>query len=419
LVYLKLFFVKLGGKPTSLVLFWNALIIGFFLLPLGINFSTPFFIVSIGLGLVDIFIRKNKSTKIDWIFLCYPFLFVLMAISLYYTEDFNTGLKLLERALPTFFFPILFLYIKEDNEILTKLFSALLAGIILSFTFNLFNAIYESLNWVEGVFTFNSSVSGNHSFMESFNHGGNHFIGQNFSTLVHPSYVALYVLITFIFFQRKLKGKIAIIVFSLLLIYLFFLASRASLVVIVVLMIINVFNVKTAKAKLQRAVLLTILGSIFIVANPRIHTFYERMLDFTEKKNYNYTTSEQSRILIFSTCIQLVAEAPLLGYGIGDANEKLIERYKTLKYLTLNEQRLNAHNQYFQTLLQVGLFGFSLLILPFLAILCRTRNAHILSMLFVLGIFLFFESMLVRYNGIIFYAIVVPFLLRKENVMVW
>ncbi len=144
-----------------------------------------------------------------------------------------------------------------------------------------------------------------------------------------------------------------------------------------------------------------------------MRTFFERLEDFKSKKNYNYTTSEQSRILTYRTCLKLFFESPILGYGVGDANEELLIEYIRSDYQTNAQNNYNAHNQYFQTTLQVGIAGLLLLLLPLISIIRRHKNVYGVAMFFVLAGSLLFESILLRYNGIIFFAILTPLLIKR------
>lgn len=391
--------------------------VGFFLLPLGINPSTPFFIAAIILGIVQIF-RTRTCNRRDLVFLSYPILIVIMFISLSYSTNVSEGLNRLERSLPLLFFPLVLMFIKEDKVIVLKLFKALLFGILISLCINLYLAFSNSITIENGQMVFDSSVATGYSFMESFRHGGSHFIGGEFSQLIHPSYLALYILSTAVFFYNKKLGRAKFIVYTILFLYLFLLASRGAFVIMLVLLVLYVFAEGTLRQKMVKGVLLVFLGIAMFNLNPRIKIFYERLVDFTQKKNFNYTTSEQSRILIYQSSWQLVTDAPLFGYGVGDANDKLQEVYLSSGYLKNSEDKYNAHNQYFQTMLQTGAIGLGFLLLPFLTLLYRTRNVQMFSMIVVLGGSLLFESMFVRYNGILFYAIIIPFLLREKQVVI-
>ncbi|MEJ4087311.1 O-antigen ligase family protein [Galbibacter orientalis] len=416
--YIDVFLIK--SIPNKILsLFWSSIIIGFFLLPFGINPSTPFFILSMFFGIYYILRYEKVLTPrfYNIALICYPIMFIIMSLSLFYSYDKVFGMKLLERSIPLFIFPLLFMYIKESSLVRKKISNALLIGILITFLVNLLRALYNSLDIKGGVLVFNTSIVGNHSFYESFSHGGNHFIGGEFSYLLHPSYLSLYILIVLILFFSSIAAiKKNKLIFIILIVYLFLLASRASLVILFFLFLINLI-VKWKGVTLINKIILSFSMLFLLVLNPRIGNSFERLYRFSELENYNYTTSEQSRILIILTSLDLISKAPVFGYGIGDADYELFIKYVESNYLTNIEFKYNAHNQFLQTSLQIGIVGLFFLIFPFFLIYIYSQgDITKLSILLVLILTLLFESMLVRYNGIIFFAIIIPFLSRFKHV---
>ena len=400
----------------ALFIFWNSLILGFFLLPLGINISTPFMIISMAMGALLAFKRRQIIDFKDLAILCFPLLFLMMALSLLYTTNWPNGLSLLSRSVPFFLFPIIFLFVKEDKTIIRKLFAALAFGLMLSFLINIYGAFENSIILEAGSIKFDTSVNGGYSFIESFDHGGSYFVGGDLSKHVHPSYISLYILLVIIYLRITIHNKKKYVVIACLVLYLFLLASRASIFIFLLLLVLNIFYTANKVQIRNRIVMLLIAAVVFLVMNPRMQVFYERLEDFTHKENYNYTTSEQSRILIYNSCLQLIKKAPIYGYGVGDVNEILLNKYIELGYHKHIEDKYNAHNQYFQTYLQVGLAGVIFLTLPFVLIYVRHRNLAVASLLLVFVVSLIFESMLIRYNGIIIFSIIIPMLLRYDQV---
>jgi O-antigen ligase len=97
----------------------------------------------------------------------------------------------------------------------------------------------------------------------------------------------------------------------------------------------------------------------------------------------------------------------LFGVGTGDANDILLQSYKSKDYAGILENRLNAHNQYLQTYIAVGIPGFLVLILMLFIPLIqsfRTGNILFLLLLVLVSFNLLFESMFERQAGVVFYA---------------
>ena len=223
--FIKILFIKVEGN-LSATLFWNLIAFGFLVLPFGV-LSTPFFILSMVIGLIHFFYKKQgKPIRFNWFFLSLPALFIVMTISLYYSYDFNTGKNLLERSLPIFFFPFLIACQYYERRIMFKILNGLLIGTILSFCCNLIFALWRSIKIKKGQFLLDSSIKGQLTLKESIIDGGNYFIGGEFSSFIHPSYISLYVLIVIIYLVFKVHSlKIKVLCIAFLTIYLFLLSK--------------------------------------------------------------------------------------------------------------------------------------------------------------------------------------------------
>lgn len=401
-----------------LTVFWNSLYIAFFLLPLGINLPTPFFIISIALGLINIFKSPRNFILRNRALLLLPLYFVLLALSLIYTDDLSAGTLLLVRSLSLLFFPVIFLFVKEDAASVKKLFDFLLLGLMVSFFINFSMAVYDAISIVQGNIVAGSGIEWVYSFLNATINAWNHFVGVGFSKLVNPSYISLYILLVLSYYlKNKLKSRLQALVVIILFFYLFLLASRAAYLILAIMSILLIFNISD-KGKKYTMSILFLLGLIVFLNNPRVFDFYSSVKEFQNTNEYNPTASEKSRLQIWNASIKLIEEAPIFGYGIGDANNVLVEKYRELNYMRNYNNEYNAHNQFLQTFLQTGVFGVSVLIAIFILLAKRmTRSRNEFSVFLILLISLLFESMLVRFNGIVFFSIVIPLLLKKRSIL--
>ncbi len=401
-----------------LTIFWNSLYIAFLLLPLGINLPTPFLVVSIVLGLINIFKSGKKFDLDNKIVLLFPLYFIIMSFSLFYTDNISDGLNILQRSLSLFLFPLIFLFVKEDASTVRKLFDFLLLGLVVSFFINFSINIYNSASIIKGGFSFEISMEDLTSFIEILTNGWNYFVGDEFSKLINPSYLSLYILLVLSYYlKNRLDTRLRTFIVVLLFLYLFLLASIAAYMILVIMAILLTFNIKD-KSRKHTMLIMLLLGLIVFLNNPRVFDFYSKVKDFGNIIEYDNSTSEKARLLSWDASIELIKEAPLLGYGIGDANDVLIKKYKELGYTYNYENKYNAHNQFLQTFLQTGVIGFGVLVAIFVLLamhLKRSRNEF--SVFLILFISLIFESMLVRFNGIVFFSIVIPLLLKKRSIL--
>ena len=65
-----------------------------------------------------------------------------------------------------------------------------------------------------------------------------------------------------------------------------------------------------------------------------------------ENLDQGEVTSTNIRYTVYVTAMQLIKQAPLAGYGIGDYNHVLRDTYMENGQAHLYEGQYNAHNQY-------------------------------------------------------------------------
>ncbi|WP_378180276.1 O-antigen ligase family protein [Aquimarina sp. SS2-1] len=401
-----------------LTIFWNSLYIAFLLLPLGINLPTPFFIVSIALGLINIFKSGKKFDMDNKIVLLFPLYFVITSISLVYTDNILDGFNLIQRSLSLLVFPLIFLFVKEDASTVRKLFDFLLLGLIVSFFINFSMAMYNVVIIIKGEFTFEISINNLTIFIDALMSGWNYFIGDEFSKLINPSYLSLYILLVLSYYLKKrLDTALRTFIVVILFLYLFLLASIAAYLILMIMSLLLIFSIKDQSRK-HIMYIMFLLGLVVFLNNPRVFDFYSKVKDFGSTIEHVNSTSEKARLLSWSASFELIEEAPLFGYGIGDANDVLVKKYKELGYRYNFENQYNAHNQFLQTFLQTGILGFGTLISIFMVLAIRMkRSRNEFSVFIILFISLVFESMLVRFNGIVFFSVVIPLLLKKRSIL--
>ncbi|UOB19432.1 O-antigen ligase family protein [Abyssalbus ytuae] len=413
---LKEMFYKDENNSYVLNVFWNSLFIAFLLMPLGINMPTPFFIIAVITGIINIFKSKKNFIADNKVLLLFPFYFLLMAISLIYTENIPDGVALLQRSLTLLFFPVIFLFVKEDALTVRKLFDFLLWGLIVSFFINLSLAGYDTFIAVT-----NDGITNDHSpesFILSLTSAWDYFINTEFSRLINPNYVSIYILLVLSYYLKKdVASKTRLAVVVILFIYLFLSASIASYITLLIVSLLLISDIAD-KTKKHTTLIIFFLGAIVFLNNPHVLNFYEGPDNTIHEKESTEETSEKLRFLSWDAGWKLMSQSPLLGYGIGDANKELIEKYKELNYTQNYKRRYNAHNQFLQTWLQMGMPGLITLISIFIILAYRMRRSRSeMSVFIILFISLLFESMLVRFNGIVFFSIIVPLLLKKRSIL--
>ncbi len=140
-------------------------------------------------------------------------------------------------------------------------------------------------------------------------------------------------------------------------------------------------------------------------------SFVKSPLEFVRQKT-GYKIGNEVRLVMWTVTVKEWMDHPL-GVGTGNVDFHLSERLKSYGQLELASQdekgsiRYNPHNQFLQTGLEVGVFGFALLlawIIGALVIAHREKNLLFLSVGYVFILNCIFESMLQRQSGIVFFT---------------
>jgi O-antigen ligase len=123
-----------------------------------------------------------------------------------------------------------------------------------------------------------------------------------------------------------------------------------------------------------------------------------------------YGKYNDARMAINVTAVKTVAGSPVFGYGVGDYDTVLTERFGIEGYPSLMEQQLNAHNQYTETTLAIGIVGLAAMLWWLVMPLCVAwrRKAGfwpVLVLTFIVMFCLLFESMLERQMGMQFISL--------------
>ncbi len=316
--------------------------------------------------------------------------YILHIIGLLYTSNIHNGLIDLRIKLPLLVFPILLLF---QNHYYKKFYqlilSGFIAGTILTLLFLYVRAFYyyPSLHKTAFLYT-------------------------HFSYVFHPSYLSMYVifsLISLIFIYESFlyrKYLLPVILVSLFFLgSIYCLASKANFISAFFISIIYVTVKLFKRSKIWFLVLtgIIIIGSYFSIQNNyRYFDFFHLSMNTFHKVSKDTKSTTIVRIYVFKTALELIKENPL-GYGTGDVKDELMKKYAEDGINGALEEKLNSHNQYFETTIGLGIIGLAILLYIILySLILGIRHKNFLIYLFIVLIaFNFFtESMLNRQDGV-------------------
>jgi len=355
----------------------------------------------------------NKLTllfkdKIFW-FLIIPFL--LSIISLFYSDDYLRGWKLVETRLPLLIFPLVYGLTRiEEND-----FYLLLKATVVSVS------ALALIGFINQFFKYQISAD------------TGDFYNDNLVSLLGKQavYYAFYVnaallIVYYLWHKKQIQQKVHKIITVAMVVILFIsqylLASRTSTIIMLLLvgglMAYEVFK----KGNLKRGLLiagtsLVLITSLIIVFPKSVERFKSATnVEFTydnpnpinhfngeiNEKNWN---GLNTRIALWTCAIEEIQKSFLFGHGIGDAQQVLDKNYKDKNFILAIHHGYNTHNQYLDFMMSngvIGLIGFLAFIGFFVVRGYQSKDVLLISFILVFSFSCLTENLLNRNQGVVF-----------------
>lgn len=298
-----------------------------------------------------------RNSPMVWIWVIFGVLYVT---GYFWSANPTEALNSILVKLGVFIFPVVFAGMRFDELKTKRILQSFLSGLLLVGVFMLCRALYYSLVQDEERWSYQL-------FAEH---------------IMHPSYLSLYyvvgimicfhgILLRDVAREKKALAAGFVLLFSIL---IFMLASKTG---IISLVIVFVFYIGYAIVRFRRyavgaAALVALVLAFFVAmkAFPDMRGRLERMAEaITSNQPVDPKDAESNRVrlLIWQADMELIAEHPLTGVGTGDVQDELMNKYAERGMTGAHDKKLNAHNQFFQTGIALGLPGLILLTGIFLA----------------------------------------------------
>lgn len=363
---------------------------------------TPIFI---SLLLLNWLIEGDLKNKMQAVFankfaLFFIGFFMIHVIGLAYTQNMDAGLFDLQVKLSLLVFPFILVSRPFATEQIKKMFIAFIIGGIICSLIMLVRAIYTYYVFSE-----------------------NNFFYQAFSFFVHPSYLSMYFnfsiawLMLMIFKRPTNLSRTSIIASVLIILFFSFiivlLSSKMGLIAMVFIYLgfMIYFIISTKKYLMGIVGLFLICAAVFSVFRfvPAIEGRVNAVIVALSSSNDNPGEEESTavRMLVWSAANKVISENLLLGVGTGDAKAELLKEYEKEGLKGAISHKLNAHNEFYQVFVSIGLIGFIVFLVSlFLPLVSAFKTSNAIYILFLLIIITNFfpESMLETQAGVMFYA---------------
>lgn len=358
---------------------------------------------------------ENRRAK--FLLILFVLLFLWQLAGLILADSIITGLERIVKRASFVLFPAALFSpsekIRNKLDIILKIFVFCTIGYLL---FCLVNAIDNSLVKVNGILNFRPYHPVN--TWESW------FTGFRLSGNVHPSYLAMYVLLSvllcidFFFKSTKKQAFWWLLIAILLFIIILLLSSRAGIIsalVTIPLLLYFKLKIKYSMRYFAVTIIVFITAFIFLLSfNSRI----KYTLDDISRGKISQTLQDDIRLNIWRSAFGAIKQHVLFGVGTGNASNELKNEFVKRGYTEGLYETLNAHNQFLEILLENGIIG----LIIFLMILIYTgfisiveRNYILLVFVCMMIIFFLFESMLNRLAGVTFYPLFTFLLIHWQN----
>lgn len=323
-------------------------------------------------------------------------LYLLSVIWVSFSESISLAGNELEIKLSLFLMPLGFYfignYLPDKKRVLKSYISGVFVAILLDFSRAM--AMY--------LFTGETSK----------------FYYTDFSFFMHPGYFSMYIVFAVaILFQywidsQKRLFKSSMLTFVILLFFIagvFASSSKTGILAlgIMILWYIFYYAYKNNRWKTSFALLAGVVIVFFSVVSlsSKIRERFSELLFVVKEQPQTGFSSTSSRVAIWKTSIELIKDNPI-GYGTGMAVPTLKDAYFEKGYHKAFVRKQNAHNQFLQTTLTLGIIGALALLWIFIQPLMHLRELDPLFVILLIMIAFNFttEAMLERQAGVVFVA---------------
>ncbi len=393
-------------KIKTDTVFWMSCIIAFSLpmskqaVGIAAGVSALFALINFRYYEMDVKMRRQF-----WLLVLF-YLTILLAYL--YTENSLKGLHHIEMKLALLAFPVIFaLNPKLDKRKIEIILAFFIAAMVLACLISLGYALYR--------YMFEKHIYKQNIFFFYYNDLINPF-------KLSPAYYSLYVgfatlLLVVYLIENAVRLKRAhIVLISLVVILLsgfnILLSARMPLFAFVfslVFLFSARLTIKSWSGYIAIAIFLGAIG-VFIVSNDytlsRISKVNSLSYDI-ENPDFKAWNAVTTRVAIWSCSWEVIRSNAFLGVGPGDSNQELFAVYRSKGFNYGLNERYNAHNQYLQVLMGIGIVGLTIFLIT-LATQVKTafKRAdwyYIVFLLLVIPCFLT-ESYLDRLKGVLFYG---------------
>lgn len=394
-----------------------------FSLPFGWGTASNFLLLLLALlSFIGLKTKDWKHSLSSWPTLASWLFFFLYLASLLYSEDLKSGERNLETKLSFFLGPPVLVALgryftqKEKSKLQVIFVLACASTLVSALAYAGFRAWkYQALSYIK------PNGSQEHFF----------FLYETLSEpFMHPGYLSTLFGIAILLLVKNLwdsslhlKQSLSWGLILFLAAGLFLLQGRINILALgLTLGTMTIWRL----IKLKRwiwivggagALIISVLGFLSL-APQSVKERYLAFPDFSYDLSGTNFNSATYRLAEWECAWDAIQDAPWFGYGVGDSEGQLLNTYQEKGFHEGFERRYNAHNQYLETTLAIGIIGLSSLILLLVIYTRRAyqqdRQAIVIALLFF-SICMLTESMFERAWAVVSFNVFFPFFISDNK----
>lgn len=350
---------------------------------------------------------KKRNTSAVFAFIAF---YILHLVGMIYTENVKEGLFSLEVKMTLLFFPLIFSTVKFSEAELRRIVQMFVAGCF----FSAFICILRAL------------------FLFIKTNDSSWFFYEKFCWFMHPSYYSMYFsliigiqtyyLLTADSIKRPILN-LGILAFSFLIVLLS--ASKMGILCTGILVVLSSLSILLRKGKIL--LVLVFMGSTILAFFILMKIFPESFSRFQNtyiainSKEIDKSTTESSgvRVLIWGAAKNVITSNAIIGTGTGDDNDELQKEYSSQGLSGALEKKLNAHNQFLQTWIGLGVAGLIALLVMLIYPIYKWKESPFILIYLVFLVLLNFtvETMLLTQAGTMFTAFFLSLFYFNRNIL--
>ena len=246
------------------------------------------------------------------------------------------------------------------------------------------------------------------------------FFSENLSHFKHRLFlnsVELFGIVLAVRVWKEKKGLLAVII-PVIAAFILLTDSRQTLITAAVMAGVGLAGYVPKRYRwsywLGVIALVGVLGFAILKLHPRMQDFGLNGLSNMRELSYYHDV----RLNIWGAALQQPGDYIAYGLGAGQSTDYIARRFQEVGFEGYVQEQYNAHNQYLEELLELGLGGLILFVLAWLSIpLCAKKEERTLAVQFTLLFMLNMctECMFGRFCGIILWAVGMGFVLIANS----